>query len=431
MWTLPEYAVSDQYLLAVNGYPSHMQPIPTSKMFVVKRALKTYLAKAGAGAATYDASQGDGGESLTGVPPEILERAYQIQREVGTGYDTPAGNERFRRATAEQYWKFEAEIGWGPDNILAGQGGRDILMKVYSAMIHVGRGRVGDALITSAVPWISYNWGPYAAGLNVLRAPGDPNQGWAYSEESISEAVAFAHQHNQEPAGIVITSPDNPTGRTMPLTEQITLAQKALDLGVQFVLFDWIYHWVTEGEPHDINVVLKAFSPEDRKRLMFLDGLTKSLGGSNIRGAHLVADSQVIKFITSYASHGVIPSFYSQAVAIAAYEIGYGEACKPIVGPTNASRHRLRDYLEEYNYEFIMGDGYYAFINMAKWIQAQGYADSEALGARLAEDFGLAVVPGIFFAPAAKDWVRFSYALPPERTAAAAKRMHEALVALS
>lgn len=431
MWTQPEYAVSDQYLLTVNSFPSHMQAVPTSKMFVVKKALKTYLSKMGAGAITYDASQGDGGESLSGVPTEILERAYQLQREVGTSYDTPAGNDRFRRATAEQYWKFEAETGWGPANILAGQGGRDILMKVYSAMIYCGRGRIGDALITSAVPWISYNWGPYAAGLNVLHAPGDPSQGWAYSEEALAEAVNFAHQHQQEVAGLVITSPDNPTGRTMPLADQIALAQKALELGVQFILFDWIYHWVTEGQPHDINVVLKAFSPEDRKRLMFLDGLTKSLGGSNIRGAHLVADTQIINFITSYASHGVIPSFYSQAVAIAAYEIGYAEACKPIVEPTNASRRILRDYLEELNHEFIMGDGYYAFINTAPWIQAQGYTDGEALGARLAEDFGLAIVPGIFFAPAAKDWVRFSYALPPERTAAAAQRLHEALIALA
>jgi aspartate/methionine/tyrosine aminotransferase len=44
---------------------------------------------------------------------------------------------------------------------------------------------------------------------------------------------------------LVVTSPDNPTGRTMPLDEQILLARTAFDLGYPFVLFDWIYHWVT------------------------------------------------------------------------------------------------------------------------------------------------------------------------------------------
>ena len=92
------------------------------------------------------------------------------------------------------------------------------------------------------------------------------------------------------------------------------------------MLFDWIYHWVTDGGHNDINVVLQAFSPEERERLIFLDGLTKSLGASNIRSAHLLAGKEVVKYIVSQASHGVIPSYFSQAVAIAAYEMGFENA---------------------------------------------------------------------------------------------------------
>ena len=58
-------------------------------------------------------------------------------------------------------------------------------------------------------------------------------------------------------------------------------------------------------------------TPAERQRLMFLDGITKSLGASNIRNCHLIADESVIKFIVARASHTVMPSFYSLAVAMA------------------------------------------------------------------------------------------------------------------
>lgn len=426
----PEYAVNDEHLIPISDYPYYMQRVPTSKMFIVRQALQKYRDAVGADAEVYDASQGDGGKSLPGVPKHLLEAAYQLQAEIGTGYDTPSGHPKFKKAVIENYWQLDASTGWGTDNVLAGQGGRDALMKAYSAMVSLGRGRVGDVLLTSAVPWISYNWGPYVAGLNVLRAPGDPNKAWSYTEEALDEAVAFARQSQRRVAGVIITSPDNPTGRTMPIEKQISLAKKALALGIGFVLFDWMYHWVTEGQSHDINQVLGAFTSAERDRLIFLDGLSKSLGASNVRSAHMLASTEVTKFATSHASHGVIPSFYSQAVAISAYEMGYGEAAKSIIEPTNASRKVLRKFLDEKDIEYIMGDGYYAFINVERWIKAKGLNDSIDLGQIIAEQYGLAVVPGAFFSPAAKYWVRFSYALPPERTTAASARLYEALSAM-
>lgn len=424
---IPEYAVPDVNLIPVVDYPAKMTNIPPSRMFTIKTALKTYKEKAGADALTYDASQGDGGASLPGVPRKYLERALELQIEHGTGYDKPFGTELFRTATAEQYWQFDSESGFGPENIIFTQGGRDALNKAYSAMIALGHGRKGDLLVVSRVPWISYNWGPYSMGLNVLRAPGLAEDGWKYTPEGIRACVEFAERDGRKVAGLVITSPDNPTGRTTPIPEQIELARTALDAGYPFVLFDWIYHWVTEGSPNDINEVLNAFSPEDRERLIFLDGLTKSLGGSNIRSAHLVAGKDVIKHINSQASHGVIPAFFAQAVAVAAYEDGFANAAAYVAKPAAASRAVLKKALEAENIPFIIGDGYYAFIDVSQAIEAGGFEDSAALGSTLAEDFGIAVVPGVFFSNAGANWVRFSYAQPPERTEKAVARFFEGL----
>lgn len=428
----PVYAQQEQYRIPVNDYPAAQTPIPPSRMFEIKKALDGYKAKMGADAPVYDASQGDGGASLPGVPADILMRAAELQIKHGTQYDQPFGTKQFRDAAAK-YWNLKPESGWMPDNITFVQGGRDGLNKAYSAMISLGHGRVGDLLMVSRVPWISYSWGPYGLGLNVLYAPGREDDGWKYTADGIREAAAFAARDGRKIAGMVITSPDNPTGRTTPLEEQIELAHAALDSGVAYVLFDWIYHWVTDGGPSDINIVLQAFEPEKRERLMFLDGLTKSLGASNIRSAQLLTGTKVGKHIVSSASHGIVPSFFAQAVAIAAYEGDFAKSAASIIEPTRESRQVLRSVLDQSGVRFVMGDGYYAFIDLTKYIEngkkpdGTGFTDSADLGAYLGENFGVTVVPGVYFSDAGKNWARFSYALPPQKTAKAIERFFEGL----
>jgi aminotransferase len=239
--------------------------------------------------------------------------------------------------------------------------------------------------------------------------------------------VAFAARSGRNIAGLVITCPDNPTGLTISPEQQATLAKTALKNGVAFVLFDWMYHYVTDESPMDLNVFLDQFDPEERPRLMFLDGITKSLGASNVRNCHLIASEPVIRYISARASHGVIPSFYSMAVAMAAYESGYKQASASIVNPTNASRIQLKNFLDQHKVKYILGKGYYAFLQVGEALRAGGMPNSEPLGQYLAENFGVAIVPGAFFSNHGADWIRFSYATPPDRTIGAAERLLEGL----
>lgn len=102
----PQYAVPAANLIPAVDYPSRMAIIPPSRMFTIKDALDKYKARAGADAPVYDASQGDGGASLPGVPRELLERALELQLQHGTGYDQPFGTAQFRKVAAEQYWSW-------------------------------------------------------------------------------------------------------------------------------------------------------------------------------------------------------------------------------------------------------------------------------------------------------------------------------------
>ena len=425
----PVYVVPEENLIPPSDHLGKMKEIPASRMFLIKKSLKIYQEN-NPGSPVFDASQGDGGASLPGTPLEILERAAKLQMDHGTGYDSPFGTVKFREIVAEKYWGFAPDLGLAPANVIATVGGRDGLVKSYEAMLNLGYGNQGDALLVSRVPWISYNWGPYGVGANVMLAPGREEEGWTYSEEGIQASVEFAAKSGRKIAGMIVTNPDNPTGQTISVEKQISLGKAALEAGVAFVLYDWIYHQVTDEEPMDINAFYAEFTSEERKRLMVLDGLTKSLGGSNLRSAHLIASEKVCKFTTARASHNVIPPFYGTAVAMAAYEMGYKEASRSIVEPTNASRKVLQAFLDENKFKYIIGKGYYAFIHVGEWLKAKGWEDTVALGQYLAEEHGIATVPGAFFSKYGGEWLRFSYATPPERTQGAAERLLEGLQAL-
>jgi len=147
-------------------------------MFLINKSLAVYRQRHPQGE-TFDASQGDGGASLPGVPEAVLERAAALQREHGSAYDMPYGCDAFRRAVLESYWQVSPQTGLAPGNVLASVGGRDALVKAYTAMLALEHGRVGDLVVVSRVPWISYNWGPYGIGgsMSCLRRDGPRTAG--------------------------------------------------------------------------------------------------------------------------------------------------------------------------------------------------------------------------------------------------------------
>ena len=425
----PTPVVPAENLVPVSDHLHTLVDIPPSRMFLINKSLAVFKQKH-PGRDMFDASQGDGGASLPGVPGEILDRAAQLQREHGSAYDMPYGTDEYRRCVVSQYWQLGPTSGLGPKNVIATVGGRDALAKAYTAMLALGHGRTGDFILVSRVPWLSYAWGPYGLGANVLLAPGKPQEGWAYSVEALRECVRYSAETGRKIAGLIVTSPDNPTGNTLSPESQASLGKAALALGIPFVLYDWMYHYVTDEQPMNLDVFLAAFDPEERKHLMFLDGITKSLGASNVRNCHLIASEAAVSYIVARASHTVIPSFYSMAVAMAAYEMGYARATRSIVDPTNASRVALRKFLTTHGFTHILGKGYYAFINVKPWLERKGWEDSEPLGKYLAEEHGLAVVPGAFFSTFGGEWIRFSYAQPVEKTLGSAQRLVEGLNAL-
>ena len=332
----------------------------------------------------------------------------------------------------EDYWQLDAATGWGPENVLAGQGGRDVLVKAYEAAQFLGHQRRGDFVAVSRVPWISYNWGPYAVGANVLLAPGDEDDAWTLTPDAVTACVDEAARHDgRKVAMLVITSPDNPTGRSMAPDRQLELARAAFAAGIPYVLFDWIYHRVTDEAPHDLNAFLLALEPEERDRCIFLDGITKSLGreqhpelppGGVDRHGQVHAEPRVAR------GDSVLP------------QPGGGHRRLPDGFRPGRGDHRRTHQREP------QGDGGVcrgapesapfsarATTPFSTWVRgsiAPGSPTAPSSGPSSPRRFGLAVVPGSYFSEYGARWIRFSYALPPEVTRAATGRLWEGLSSL-
>ena len=98
---VPAYAVPEARLVPVDNFLQNLEPIPASRMFLINKSLKVYLEQ-NPGAKTFDASQGDGGASLPGVPREILEKAAQMQVAHGSAYDMPFGTDAYRKGAGQE-----------------------------------------------------------------------------------------------------------------------------------------------------------------------------------------------------------------------------------------------------------------------------------------------------------------------------------------
>ena len=111
---------------------------------------------------------------------------------------------------------------------------------------------------------------------------------------------------------------------------------------------------------------------------------------------------------------------------MAAYEMGYEKASQSIVDPTNASRKVLKKFLDEHNFTYILGKGYYAFIQVGNWIRREAGLTASRWASTWLRIMDWPSSPALSFLPTA---VIGSVSLmpPPERTLGAAERLIEGL----
>lgn len=275
------------------------------------------------------------GEATFPVHPKILEAFTRNATQ--RAYLPVAGLPELRQSVADYYERrFGLEVG--PSRILVGCGSKSL---IYAALQAVE----GDVLLTDPC-WVTYEPQVRLAGLTVRVAPTSPDDGHCLTPEGLERCLEEARAEGGNPAALILSSPNNPTGVTYPPELIESLAEVAREQEL-LVISDEIYALTTYGEvPHQS---IARFYPEGT---IVTGGLSKhlSLGGWRLGVAVLPAGelgTRLSRCMTGVAGAvWTTPTAPVQYAATVAYSDdqdldAYIEACAAIHGRLTRRVFRL------------------------------------------------------------------------------------------
>ncbi len=335
------------------------------------------------------------GESRFPVHPKIQEalRANVHQK----SYLAGQGLFELREAAARAYSR-RLGLDIAPDQVIIGPGSKSLIFAVQLAL---------DApLILPTPSWVSYEPQAHLLSKPTHRIPSSPAGGYVLSLDALESVTAQIESENKI---LLITSPDNPTGKMYDEDFLRRLADFCRQRQI-VVISDEIYGLL----PHTPNqhISLARFYPEGT---IVLSGLSKhlSLGGWRL-GVGVVPDSaegrQLMAALKVVASEiWSTPTGPIQYAAVIAYGgdpdvVAYIDECRRI--------HMIRT---QYLWRELAATGaactqpqgaFYIFPNFDRWrepLAARGVHTSVDLAHYLLTEYQLATLPGSAFGAPPRD----------------------------
>lgn len=271
----------------------------------------------------------------------------------------------------------------------------------------------GDRVVVVTPVWPNVVEIQHIMGARVERVPLGISDGrWALDLDRLLAALT------PDTIMLVINSPNNPTGWTMPAEQQAQVMAHCRRLGI-WVLADEVYErLVYSGESTAPS--LRRLCDED-DRLIVVNSFSKSwrmtgwrLGWLTLPLALVGQVEKLIEYNTSCT-----PEFVQRG-ALAALTSPRGEQMvADAVAELERSRATLHQGLSELGGIVApLGEGaMYAFF------RSEAQADSVALAKRLVVEAGLGLAPGVAFGPEGERWLRWCYAASPQRITEGLERL--------
>lgn len=209
-----------------------------------------------------------------GLPVHPALRDKLVAASDRNGYGPVAGAAELRKAAAG-YWTRRG-LTTDPELVVCGPGSKSLL---YGLLLAIG----GDVVLPMP-SWVSYAAQADLVGSRPILLPTPDGEGGAPDPELVAQAVRLARSQGRIVRSVLVTLPDNPTGRlaTPQTIRRLVEVARELDL---IIISDEIYRDLL----HD--TTLPYLSPADLapERTVVTTGLSKSLalGGWRIGVARL------------------------------------------------------------------------------------------------------------------------------------------------
>lgn len=339
------------------------------------------------------------GEPEFAVDAPIVDATCQALNNGATRYGPVAGLPELRECLARDFQ------GWGPKNILIANGAKQGLYEVFQVVCDEG-----SEVIVPAPCWVSFEHQIQLAGGNPVLVRTRQHQ---LDVDAIAAAVT------PRTVGVLINSPNNPTGAVYDQSDILRVAEICRQKNL----------WLISDEAYSAFVYRpKAFVspfaiPEIRPQLIVVRSFSKTYAMTGYRIGYVAAPAEVIVRLTtlqghltgnvcSFAQYGALQAVNTPETILEARRAAYEARCREAV--------RLCEGL----FDLIAPQGaFYLFPRIDRY--RNRFADDRDFARFLLENANVAVVPGRFFG--APGHVRISFATSDDRLHQGFAQMRDAL----
>ena len=336
------------------------------------------------------------GEPDFNTPELIQEAATKAMKDGITKYTPATGFQSLREAIAK---KISVENGFpvDPEEVLITSGAKHGLYLALQCLVDPG-----EAILIPTPAWVSYSPMIELAGASVIPLPLYEEDGY---RPNVERWKGMAIPPNAK--GIIINSPNNPTGVVYSREELIKLTGWALQRNL-WIISDEIYEKIIYDNLTHTSI--SALGPEAKKATITVSGFSKSYAMTGWRFGWVIADRPFIAKMASLQSqsNSHVTSFVQWAAITACTlppEIG-----NFMVAEFDKRRRYCMDRLDKMgahlSYSRPTG-AFYIFINLSKWLIQKKMTDLEFCKELLNKEY-VGVVPGSSFGK--EHSIRISYA---------------------
>jgi aspartate aminotransferase len=338
------------------------------------------------------------GEPDFATPKLIADAGIRAIQEGHTKYPPNHGILDLRAGAARQLSLMSGGRSVNADNIVVSTGAKQAVFNACFALF-----ASGDNVLIPAPAWVSYPQIVHLTRAEPRLVPGDAE--WSL-KVGVTELERAADANTN---GLILCSPNNPTGAVYTRSEIKAIAEWARDRGV-WVVADEIYRWIHYA-PGPAPSFLDL--PDDLLgRVVVISGVSKTYAMTGWRIGFALAPTPVAKAMASLQTHVTSGASHpAQYAAAAAYN---DERLEPIVQDMIEQFRRRRSLIVEYfrahlpGVEFVDPMGAFYFFFRVDSFFDKAIDGAVAFCEQLLATEGLALVPGEAFGD--KRWVRVSFA---------------------
>jgi aspartate/methionine/tyrosine aminotransferase len=340
------------------------------------------------------------GQPGTPAPRAARERARAALETDRLGYTDALGLPALRERIA-RYYRERYDVGVAPERVVITSGSSAGFVLAFLAVLDAG-----DAMLLPSPGYPCYRHILKALGATPVLIETSPAARW------MPDARDLERLAGEEPAGLLLASPNNPTG-TMAVGPRLGELADACRRRRLWLISDEIYHGLEYDEPA---VTAIAHWPA----AIVVNSFSKYFSMTGWRIGWLVVPEALVRTIERLAQNLYIsPPTISQLAALGAFD-GIDEL-EEIKAGYAANRALLLNELPAAGLASILpADGaFYLYADVSGLT-----SDSAAFAKTMLKEIGVAVTPGIDFDPVrGRHFIRFSYAEPQAAVREAARRI--------